>query len=101
MSITLAYPLIVPRFKVYAFMLVLPAVYLTILRYGKGLIVPLAILVTALTIRPHFPIEQWSTDLFWWYYPMLLLVIFWGNWIRGLAADSRTLPAPNHSPSAN
>lgn len=88
MSITLAYPLMVPRFKIYAFMLVLPAVYLTILRHGKGLIVPLAVLVTALTIRPHFPIEQWSTDLFWWYYPTVVLVFFWIAWVKGLSRET-------------
>ncbi|MBI5265754.1 MAG: DUF2029 domain-containing protein [candidate division Zixibacteria bacterium] len=88
---TLAFGLIVPRFKIYSFMMVLPAVYFVIRRFGRHIILPMAIILVALTTHPHLPIEQWSVDLFWWYYPILVLALFWAAWVAGTIRSEKTL----------
>jgi hypothetical protein len=98
---TLAFGIVVPRFKIYSFMMALPAVYFVIRRSGRFIIVPMAIILAALTTHPHLPIEQWSVDLFWWYYPTLALILFWAAWVAGTIKNEMTIFRSKQSDSSD
>jgi hypothetical protein len=57
--------------------------------------------VAALTTHPHLPIEQWAVDLFWWYYPMLILILFWAAWVAGMIKDDIPMLPSEHSTAAD
>jgi hypothetical protein len=86
---TLGYAVVAPRFKNYSFILVLPVAYWVIRRYVSQAAIWIAIVLIVLTAHPSLPLKKELLEVFWWYYPMLTLVILWIVWVVGANRESR------------
>lgn len=78
---TLAYGLLAPRFKLYSFILVLPAAYYVIRRYAAGTAILIWLILLSLPVHPAFPMGERFLAVFAPYYPLLTLYLVWGCWV--------------------
>jgi Glycosyltransferase family 87 len=76
----LVYALIMPRFKTYSFIFLIPVAYYIIKYYSRGLAIAGFIVLLSLGDNP--PIPSLIYDMFWWYYPFYIAVMLWVIWIR-------------------
>ena len=77
---TLVYGLLVPRFKLYSFILVLPAAFYVIRKYASASAVLIWVVLLSLPAHPAFPMPPQFLANFWLYYPLGTLFLLWGVW---------------------
>jgi len=81
----LIYALIMPRFKTYSFILLIPVAYYIIKYYSRGLAFVLFIVLLSLGNNP--PLPNIILDIFWWYYPLYIAFALWLIWISKSPTD--------------
>ncbi|NIP42191.1 MAG: DUF2029 domain-containing protein [candidate division Zixibacteria bacterium] len=87
----LIYAMIMPRFKTYSFILLIPPVLYLIRRFSKRLSFPLMFILVSLSTNPPLP-KLYLTELFWTYYPLLIVYSLWLIWVYFInrnSADAR------------
>lgn len=84
------YAMIMPRFKTYSFILLIPPALYVIRSYSRELFFPLMIILVSLSTRPAF-LNHNLADLFWTYYSLFLIYALWLIWIYCLKRDSNRI----------
>ncbi|UCC99670.1 MAG: DUF2029 domain-containing protein [Phycisphaerales bacterium] len=85
----LAFALIMPRFKTYSFVLLLPPAYYVIRRSSHLPAFGFLMALVALTAYTPFPIKPYL-QMFWTYYPLFLTVLIWGLLIQYIRTQSQS-----------
>lgn len=86
------YAMIMPRFKTYSFILLIPPALYIIRNYSRELFFPLMIILVSLSTRPALPKPD-LVNLFWTYYSLFLIYALWLVWIYYLKKDSEKIKA--------
>jgi hypothetical protein len=91
--VCLVYALIHPRFKDYAYMLLIVPTYQIIKNAGRRSAFPL-LFILAVMASPHWflPLLDSLSTLFWKYYPLLIAFGVWGLYIHGIYAAADPSP---------
>lgn len=87
----LTFALIMPRFKTYSFMLLLPPAWYVIRHSANLTAFGFLFALLALSASTPFPVSPYLR-MFWMYYPLLLSFLIWGLLLRHIRA--RTAPEP-------
>jgi hypothetical protein len=87
----IAFALIMPRFKTYSFMLVLPPAYYAIRRCGSMPAFAFLVVLLALSASTPFPISPYLR-LFWRYYPLFLTALIGGLMLRDIRSRTSAHP---------
>jgi hypothetical protein len=87
------YAMIMPRFKTYSLILLIPPALYVIRKYSGKLYFPLMIILVSLSTRPPLP-KLYLVDLFWTYYPLLIIYALWLIWVFFLNSGSEQTETP-------
>ncbi len=90
----LAYAVIMPRFKLYSFILLLPAAYYIARKVFKPNPFWLSAILISLSIDPRLPWRSLLKEL-WWYYPLLVAFALWVIWMVHLRGLTNTTSPEN------
>jgi hypothetical protein len=88
----LAFALVMPRFKTYSFMLLLPPAYYVIRHSTRLSAFGFLVALVALTASTPFPVSPYLR-LFWMYYPLLLSFMIWGLLLSHVRVTAAPAPA--------
>jgi hypothetical protein len=88
----LAFALVMPRFKTYSFILILPAGFYALKESTRLPAVAFLMAVLALTAAAPFPISPYL-QMFWRYYPLILTALVWGLLIHYTRSPTASAPA--------
>ena len=91
----ITYALIMPRFKTYAFILLIPAAYFTICQSARMPAFLLLLALMSLKDSSSLPIDPFP-KLFWQYFPYLLTLMIWlllSRHIKATADGESSLPS--------
>lgn len=89
-----AYALMLPRFKLYSFILLIPAALYVIRNCIKGDSFWILFILVALSIDPKLPGQSILSGL-WYYYPLLVTFVLWIIWLAFLKRVHQQ-PEPTH-----
>jgi hypothetical protein len=102
----LAYVVAMPRFKHYAFIILVPVALVMIRRYLRPHSFWLLFILISLSVNPRLPGRSVLVEL-WWFYPMLVamaLLIYWTHWIVTYSETplpEEVLPVPETADTAD
>ena len=85
MMACLTYALVMPRFKTYSFILLLPPAYYLLRRSTRLPAYGFLLAVLLLTVHPPLPVALPFRPVlshFWLYYPLVLAFLLWGLMLR-------------------
>ena len=85
---TLVYALVMPRFKLYSFILILPALYHAIRRYVRPSHFVLLFLLIAICSPPVIPSAKFFTKMAW-YWPTIITLGVWYYWLKATRQTNR------------